>query len=102
MAVARFWRHAQPLTKDIRAVNSSVGRPYLQSMTPVRAPIRGPADGPGRRHFVSVGTKLTGAVLLVLSFVTLLAYFEVSRNEREQVLSAKEHAATMVTELFAA
>jgi two-component system chemotaxis sensor kinase CheA len=41
-------------------------------------------------------------VLLVLSFVTLLAYFEVSRNEREQVLSAKEHAATMVTELFAA
>ncbi|HEY4012814.1 MAG TPA: ATP-binding protein [Polyangiaceae bacterium] len=71
-------------------------------MTPERAPIPGPASGPGHRHFVSVGTKLTGAVLLVLSFVTVLAYFEVSRNEREQVLSAKEHAATMVTELFAA
>src|SRR5450432_2308827 len=54
------------------------------------------------RSFVSVGTKLTGAILLVLAVVTAVAYLRVNRNEREQLLSAKERAATMVTELFAA
>ncbi len=55
-----------------------------------------------RRHFISVGTKLTSAMLLVLCFVTAVAYFQVSRHEREQLLSAKERSAAMVTELFAA
>jgi signal transduction histidine kinase/HPt (histidine-containing phosphotransfer) domain-containing protein len=54
------------------------------------------------RHFVSVGTKLTGGILVVLAIVTAVAYLRVNRNEREQMLSAKERAATMVTELFAA
>jgi signal transduction histidine kinase/HPt (histidine-containing phosphotransfer) domain-containing protein len=54
------------------------------------------------RSFVSVGTKLTGAILLVLAVVTAVAYLRVNSNEREQLLSAKERAATMVTELFAA
>ncbi len=55
-----------------------------------------------RKHFVSVGTKLTSAMLLVLCVVTAVAYFQVSRHEREQLLSAKERSAAMVTELFAA
>src|SRR5450755_4530990 len=57
---------------------------------------------PRRRHFVSVGTKLTGGILMVLAVVTAVAYLRVNRNEREQRLSAKERAAIMVTELFAA
>ena len=57
---------------------------------------------PPRRHFVSVGTKLTGGILVVLAVVTAFAYLRVNRNEREQMLQAKERAATMVTELFAA
>jgi len=54
------------------------------------------------RHFVSVGTKLTGGILVVLAIVTAVAYFRVNRNEREQMLRARERAATMVAELFAA
>ena len=57
---------------------------------------------PKRARFVSVGTKLTSAMLLVLALVTAFTYLEVNRNEREQLLSSKERAATMVTELFAA
>lgn len=53
-------------------------------------------------HFVSVGTKLTGGILVVLAIVAAVAYWRVNRNEREQLLGAKERAATMVTELFAA
>jgi signal transduction histidine kinase/HPt (histidine-containing phosphotransfer) domain-containing protein len=58
-----------------------------------------PARG---KRFVSVGTKLTGGILAVLAIVTAVAYLRVNRHEREQMLSAKERAATMVTELFAA
>lgn len=56
------------------------------------------------RHtrFVSVGTKLAGATLLVLGAVTAAAYHQVSAHETEQLLSAKERAATMVAELFTA
>lgn len=54
------------------------------------------------RHFLSVGTKLTIVMLVVLGIVTSITYFQVSRNEREQLLSAKERSAKMVTELFAA
>lgn len=57
---------------------------------------------PNGRHFVSVGTKLTGGILVVLAIVTAFAYLRVNRNEREQMLRAKERAASMVTELFAA
>jgi ribosomal protein L18 len=57
---------------------------------------------PHGRHFVSVGTKLTAGILVVLAIVTAFAYLRVNRNEREQMLRAKERAATMVTELFAA
>lgn len=56
----------------------------------------------GRAPFISVGTKLACAMLLVLGLVTSFTYIEVNRNEREQLLSSKERAATMVTELFAA
>ncbi len=38
----------------------------------------------------------------MLAIVTAFAYLRVNRNEREQMLQAKERAATMVTELFAA
>lgn len=55
-----------------------------------------------RAPFVSVGTKLTSAMLVVLAMVTAFTYLEVNRSDREQLLSSKERAATMVTELFAA
>lgn len=50
----------------------------------------------------SIGTKLTTATLLVLVFVSVLLYRELSRRERQSLLSAKETAATMVADLFAA
>lgn len=73
-------------------------------MTPQISPESETSPSPlqQRKRFVSVGTKLTSAMLVVLGIVTAFAYFEVNRNEREQVLSAKEKAAAMVTELFAA
>lgn len=49
-----------------------------------------------------MGTKLAGAIVLVLAGVTVLAFLNSSRGEREKLLSAKERAATMVTELFSA
>ncbi len=73
---------------------------------PPNARSREPASKPDRpkssRHFVSVGTKLTSGILAVLAIVTAVAYLRVNRNTREQMLSAKERAATMVTRLFAA
>ena len=55
-----------------------------------------------RAPFVSVGTKLMGAMLFVVTVVTALAYAHVSRSEREQLLAAKEEAATMAMQLFVA
>lgn len=52
------------------------------------------------RAFVSVGTKLTGAMLVIVAVVTAFTYFEVNRTEREQLLSAKERSGKIVTELF--
>jgi two-component system chemotaxis sensor kinase CheA len=73
----------------------------MPSLRPARPTVTASRPGVGS-PFVSVGTKLTGAMLVVLGIVTLFAYFEVNRNEREQVLASKARAATMVTEIFAA
>jgi HPt (histidine-containing phosphotransfer) domain-containing protein/HAMP domain-containing protein len=51
---------------------------------------------------VSVGTKLAAAMLFVLALATSFTYFQVNRNEREQLLAARAKAAMMVAELFAA
>jgi HAMP domain-containing protein/HPt (histidine-containing phosphotransfer) domain-containing protein len=50
----------------------------------------------------SIGTKLTSATLVVLVLVSVLLYRELTRRERQSLLSAKETAAMMVADLFAA
>ncbi|MDB4945389.1 MAG: hypothetical protein JWP97_4923 [Labilithrix sp.] len=55
-----------------------------------------------RDRLSSVGTKIAGATLLLVAVLTALGYEEVSRRERETLLSSKESAATMVARLFAA
>lgn len=51
---------------------------------------------------MSIGTKLTAATLVVLVLVSALLYRELTRRERQSLLSSKETAATMVADLFAA
>lgn len=51
---------------------------------------------------VSIGTKLTFATLAVLLLVSVLLYRELTRRERQSLLAAKETAAMMVADLFAA
>jgi PAS domain S-box-containing protein len=51
---------------------------------------------------VSIGTKLTFATLAVLLLVSVVLYRELTRRERQSLLAAKETAATMVADLFAA
>jgi hypothetical protein len=53
-------------------------------------------------HGFSIGTKLTIATLAVLVLVSVLLYRELTKRERQSLLSAKETAATMVADLFAA
>lgn len=55
-----------------------------------------------RRRLVSVGSKLASATLLVLTAASSVVYVEVSRHERESLLTARENAGTMVARLFAA
>jgi two-component system chemotaxis sensor kinase CheA len=55
-----------------------------------------------QRRGVSIGTKLTIATLAVLLLVSVLLYRELTRRERQSLLAAKETAAMMVADLFAA
>ena len=55
-----------------------------------------------RPRGVSIGTKLTSATLVVLVLVSVLLYRELTRRERRSLLAAKETAAMMVADLFAA
>jgi two-component system, chemotaxis family, sensor kinase CheA len=56
-----------------------------------------------RRHRrLSVGTKLSTATLAVVLFVAVTVYLGLSRYERRSLMLAKEKAAVMVTQLFAA
>jgi HAMP domain-containing protein len=57
---------------------------------------------PGKLRGVSIGTKLTFATLAVLLLVSVLLYRELTRRERQSLLAAKETAAMMVADLFAA
>lgn len=54
------------------------------------------------RPGLSIGTKLTSATLVVLVLVSVLLYRELTRRERQSLLGAKETAAMMVADLFAA
>src|ERR1700722_12492904 len=51
-------------------------------------------------RFISVGTKLTVATLVVLSLASGGVFVGLSRLEREQLLDAKELAARMAGALF--
>jgi two-component system chemotaxis sensor kinase CheA len=51
---------------------------------------------------VSVGTKLAGATLAVVVLVAVAVYLGLSRYERHSRMQAKEKAAVMVMQLFAA
>lgn len=51
---------------------------------------------------ISIGTKLTIGTLVVLLLVSVLLYRELTRRERQSLLAAKETAAMMVADLFAA
>jgi two-component system, chemotaxis family, sensor kinase CheA len=62
----------------------------------------GAPGGMKKRIGVSIGTKLTLATLGVLLLVSVLLYRELTRRERQALLSAKETAAAMVADLFAA
>jgi PAS domain-containing protein len=57
------------------------------------------ADEPG---FVSVGTKLGMAVVLVVAIATAVAFAWFTARERDAVVDAKRKAADMVADLFAA
>ncbi len=54
-----------------------------------------------RGRFVSVGTKLALATSLVVLLVTAVLYAQLTRHEKERIVSAKERAAQMVVDLFA-
>lgn len=54
------------------------------------------------QRFISVGTKLAVAMLVVLAVVTSVAYIQVRQNERSQRRAAQEKAASMVGQLFSA
>jgi two-component system chemotaxis sensor kinase CheA len=58
--------------------------------------------GVKNRVGVSIGTKLTFGTLAVLVLVSVLLYRELTRRERQSLLAAKQTAATMVADLFAA
>src|SRR5262249_31312188 len=62
----------------------------------------GPGDVKNKAPRLSIGTKLTLATLAVLLFVSVVLYRELTRRERQSLLAAKETAATMVADLFAA
>jgi two-component system chemotaxis sensor kinase CheA len=50
---------------------------------------------------LSVGTKLSSAILAVVVLVAMVVYVGLSRYERRSLMLAKEKAAVMVTQLFA-
>lgn len=50
---------------------------------------------------LSVGRKLSGAILAVVVLVAAAVYVGLSRYERHSLMHAKENAAVMVTQLFA-
>lgn len=58
--------------------------------------------GVKNRVKLSIGTKLTFGTLAVLVLVSALLYRELTRRERQSLLAAKQTAATMVADLFAA
>jgi len=55
-----------------------------------------------KRHFMSVGTKLAVATVLVLAGLSFLLLKELTQRERKQLIGAKSIAGSMVTDLFAA
>ncbi len=54
------------------------------------------------RGFLSVGTKLGVAVVLVVTVASAVVFFRVSQRERDSLVESKRVAADMVADLFAA
>jgi two-component system chemotaxis sensor kinase CheA len=59
------------------------------------------AHGGLERGFVSVGAKLAGATIAVMLILAAVLYTKLSAYQRENLLQAKQMAATAVTRLFA-
>ena len=55
-----------------------------------------------KRRFMSVGTKLAVATVLVLAGLSFLLFKELTQRERRRLVDAKAIAGSMVTDLFAA
>src|SRR5258706_6737219 len=57
---------------------------------------------PGARtRFISIGTKLGVAVVMVVALASVLAFFFTAAREREALVLAKQKSADMVADLFA-
>ncbi|HEX3770796.1 MAG TPA: HAMP domain-containing protein [Polyangiaceae bacterium] len=56
---------------------------------------------PGRRRFVSVGTRLAAVTSLVLVLVSTGLFLELTSREHARFMASKTHAAAMVTQLQA-
>lgn len=54
------------------------------------------------RGFLSLGTKLGAAVVLVVTVASAVVFFRVSQRERDSLVESKRVAAEMVADLFAA
>jgi HAMP domain-containing protein/HPt (histidine-containing phosphotransfer) domain-containing protein len=57
---------------------------------------------PDRPRFLSIGTKLVGFIVVLLSLVGLVLYVELVEREWKSLVRAKRTAAEMVADLFAA
>jgi chemotaxis protein histidine kinase CheA/HAMP domain-containing protein len=55
-----------------------------------------------RRRFISIGTKLAVATVLVLAGLSVVLLKELTQRERRRLIDAKAVAGSMVTDLFAA
>jgi signal transduction histidine kinase len=60
-----------------------------------------PARKPVERRFVSLGAKLAGVTIALVAALTVIVYFEISANQWETLLRAKEMAASSVARIFA-
>ena len=55
-----------------------------------------------KRRFISVGTKLAVATVVVLAGLSVILLKELTQRERRRLIEAKAVAGSMVTDLFAA
>ena len=65
-------------------------------------PLLGQSQAPAAgRRFISIGTKLGFAVVLVITIASVLAFLYSTRRDRDALVEAKRQSADMVADLFA-